>query len=453
MWSLLGQLVPFVVAAAAFPLFLRALGVTRFGVLTLAWVFVGYFTLFDFGLGRAVTKFAAERYETGNLDELPVIVWTSQLLMLILGLAGSALLWLLAPILIRSLAHMTPAVGADATAALQVLALAMPAVTLTTGLRGLLEAQGRFDLSTFGRIGLAVFTLLTPLPLLLFSNTLLAAAIGTLAGRLITWALHVGLCAATVPSLRTPRFNVALIRPLLYFGGWTTLYSVVGPLLFPAFAGALLGSLGRARALFTKAVAYLFIAIVPVIALATAGAPEMLALWVGWDFSHHSAAVLQILLVSILVNSMAFIPSALMPAAGRPDIIAKLQLVEVLPYLGVMLWLVHAHGLVGAAIAWALRASVDSMLLYALGLRVLELPIRSLAWPAALLGGTAASLLLLLGPAPLWVRLALAITITATSVAIAWRTLLSAADRREALTALRLSIAQLLGGVRSGHTV
>jgi O-antigen/teichoic acid export membrane protein len=370
----------------------------------------------------------------------------------------------------------------------------MPAVTLTTGLRGLLEAQGRFDLSTFGRIGLAVFTLLTPLPLLLFSNTLLAAAIGTLAGRLITWALHVGLCAATVPSLRTPRFNVALIRPLLYFGGWTTLYSVVGPLLvyldrfvigvmasaaavayyatayevatkawivpmalvgvlFPAFSGALLGSLGRARALFTKAVAYLFIAIVPVIALATAGAPEMLALWVGWDFSHHSAAVLQILLVSILVNSMAFIPSALMPAAGRPDIIAKLQLVEVLPYLGVMLWLVHAHGLVGAAIAWALRASVDSMLLYALGLRVLELPIRSLAWPAALLGGTAASLLLLLGPAPLWVRLALAITITATSVAIAWRTLLSAADRREALTALRLSIAQLLGGVRSGHTV
>ena len=141
------------------------------GVLTLAWVFVGYFTLFDFGLGRAVTKFAAERYESGNLHEVPGIVWTSQLLMLALGILGAALLWLLAPILISSLAHLTPTVRSDATATLQVLALAMPAVTMTTGLRGLLEAQNRFDLSTFGRIAIATVTLLAPLPCSFFEHS------------------------------------------------------------------------------------------------------------------------------------------------------------------------------------------------------------------------------------------------------------------------------------------
>ena len=161
--------------------------------------------------------------------------------------------------------------------------------------------------------------------------------------------LHLGLCVAIVPSLRTPRFDVVLVRPFVYFGGWTTLYSIVGPLLvyldrfvigfmasaaavayyatpyelatkawivpmalvgvlFPAFTGALIGNRGRAQMLFIKAATYLFIAIVPLIAIVTAAAPELLAVWLGWDFSSHSALVLQILIVSILVNSLGFIP-------------------------------------------------------------------------------------------------------------------------------------------------
>src|SRR5207302_1596740 len=60
LWSLAAQAIRAVVGVIAIPFIVRGLGVERFGVLTLAWMVIGYFSLFDLGLGRAVTKFAAE---------------------------------------------------------------------------------------------------------------------------------------------------------------------------------------------------------------------------------------------------------------------------------------------------------------------------------------------------------------------------------------------------------
>ena len=52
LWSLAGTGLPLIVAAASIPSLIAALGTTRFGVLSLAWIVVGYFSLFDLGLGR-----------------------------------------------------------------------------------------------------------------------------------------------------------------------------------------------------------------------------------------------------------------------------------------------------------------------------------------------------------------------------------------------------------------
>ena len=37
-----------------------------FGVLSLVWMFIGYFSLFDLGLGRATTKLVAEKIDLLN---------------------------------------------------------------------------------------------------------------------------------------------------------------------------------------------------------------------------------------------------------------------------------------------------------------------------------------------------------------------------------------------------
>ena len=56
LWNLLGQVAPMSVALFAIPMLIRRVGTDRFGILTIAWMVVGYFSLFDLGLGRAMTN-------------------------------------------------------------------------------------------------------------------------------------------------------------------------------------------------------------------------------------------------------------------------------------------------------------------------------------------------------------------------------------------------------------
>src|SRR5215471_13808988 len=60
-WNLLGQILPMTVGLVAIPILVRGIGVARFGVLSLASVLIGYFSLFDRGIGRALTKLVAEK--------------------------------------------------------------------------------------------------------------------------------------------------------------------------------------------------------------------------------------------------------------------------------------------------------------------------------------------------------------------------------------------------------
>ena len=50
-----------VVAIFSIPILIRDLGTDRFGVLALAWAIVGYASLFDLGLGRALTQLVAQK--------------------------------------------------------------------------------------------------------------------------------------------------------------------------------------------------------------------------------------------------------------------------------------------------------------------------------------------------------------------------------------------------------
>src|SRR5690242_20885437 len=102
LWSLAAQGIPAVVGVVTVPFIVRGLGVDRFGVLTLAWMVIGYFGLFDLGLGRAVTKFVAELLASGKRTDVDRMVWTAWYMMLALGLAGAVVLTMLVPWLVSS---------------------------------------------------------------------------------------------------------------------------------------------------------------------------------------------------------------------------------------------------------------------------------------------------------------------------------------------------------------
>src|SRR5262249_46899419 len=65
-WNVLGTGTPLFVAAFCIPVLIRALGEDRFGVLALAWALIGYASLFDFGLGRALTQLVSTKLAAGD---------------------------------------------------------------------------------------------------------------------------------------------------------------------------------------------------------------------------------------------------------------------------------------------------------------------------------------------------------------------------------------------------
>src|SRR6266403_1890350 len=172
-WNLIGNGAPMVVAVFCIPILIRGLGKERFGVLTLAWALIGYASLFDLGLGRALTQLVAKKLGRGEDHEVPTLVWTSLILMLLLGVVGTAVVVLLTPFLVVRVLHVPAALERETLNSFRVLGLSIPLVISTVGLRGFLEALQRFRLINALRIPMGVFTFVGPLLVLPFSKSLI----------------------------------------------------------------------------------------------------------------------------------------------------------------------------------------------------------------------------------------------------------------------------------------
>lgn len=406
-WNLIGQGAPLFVALFAIPVLIRGLGTARFGVLTLAWMVVGYFSLFDLGLGRALTKLVAEKLGAGKESEVPALIWTALALMALLGVAGIAVAAGLCPWMVHRLLKIPAGLQAETLNAFYLLAVSIPIIISTAGLRGVLVAYQRFDMVNAVRIPLGMFTFLGPLAVLPFSNSLFPVVAALVAVRLLAWGVHFLLCLRVVPALRyNMRVERAMVRPLLSFGSWMTVSNIVGPLmvyfdrfligamlsitavayyatpyevvtklwlipgalvgvLFPAFATTLVEDRGRTVRLFGRGINYIILALFPLALMIVTLAHEGLNLWLGSEFAQQSALVLQWLTVGVFINSLAQIPFALVQGAGRPDITAKLHLAELPFYFLALWWMINVYGIKGVAIAWTARVTVDTVALFA----------------------------------------------------------------------------------------
>src|SRR5258708_26912936 len=90
-WNLVGTAFPLLVAIFCIPVLKRSLGTDRLGVISLAWVVIGYFGFFDLGLSRALTKLVAEKLGQARPAEIPTLIWTSLALMWARWLIGTAM--------------------------------------------------------------------------------------------------------------------------------------------------------------------------------------------------------------------------------------------------------------------------------------------------------------------------------------------------------------------------
>lgn len=479
-WNLIGQGVPMIVAVFTIPLLVKVLGTDRFGILTLAWIVIGYFSLFDLGMGRALTKQVAEKLGTGQEQDVPAVTWTALLLMLILGVAGMVVQGTLSSWLVHEALKIPPALQREALHAFYLLALSIPIVISSAGLRGVLEAYQRFGLVNAVRLSMGVFTFLGPLMVLPFSHDLTHVIVVLVAGQALAWLAYLLFCARVVPRLfHHVAVHRAMVSPLLRFGGWLTVTNIVGPLmvyldrfligalisvsavtyystpyevvtrlgfipaalsgvLFPAFAASFMQDRDRAARLFRRGVKYIFMVFFPVALFVVTLAHEGLALWLGETFAHASTGVLQWLAAGVFINGLAQIPYVLVQGSGRPDITAKLHLIELPFYLAAVWWLIGVYGIVGAAIAWTARVAADALLLFVVACHVLSDARKAMERLGVALLTAAAALLVGAWLPGLALRLSYSIVSASVFALFTWMFILLPEERGYIKRALRL---------------
>jgi O-antigen/teichoic acid export membrane protein len=410
-WNLIGNGAPLIVAVFSIPILIHGLGKDRFGVLTLAWALIGYASLFDIGLGRALTQLVAKKLGSGEDHEIPTLAWTSLLLMLTLGAIGTVAIIAISPWLTHHALKIPEGIQPEVLRGFYMLGLAVPAVITTAGLRGLLEAHQRFDLITALRIPTGVFTFVGPLLVLPFSSSLVPVVGVLVAGRFLGCLAHLLVSFKVIPELRQRvAWHGPSARPLMRFGGWITVSNIVSPLMvtldrfligalvsmtavayyatpyevvtkfwlipgalvgvmFPAFSTSFEFDRHRTATLYKRSIKYVFLMLFPLVLLTVILAHRGLALWLGADFAQHSFRVLQWLALGVFINGLSQIPFALLQGAGRPDLTAKLHLIELPCYLLALWWLISTYGVEGAAIAWTARVGVDALVLFVMAQR------------------------------------------------------------------------------------
>lgn len=404
-YNLLGLGLPLVVAVFCIPILIRELGEARFGLLTLIWAVVSYFGLFDLGLGRALTQQLAIALAEDDHKDVGPLVATASTLMAGLGILAGLLMALLAPWGVRLIQSVPD--QQEAVNAVLLMALAMPAIVLTSGFRGVLEARHAFAIINAIRLPMGLFTFLGPVVVVLYGTTRLDVVTGVLAvGRIIACLVHAWYAWRTLPSDHGRlSLRKTLLRPLCVSGGWLTLSNIISPfmgyvdrfiiggvvsaaavayyttpqemilrlwiipsaitaVLFPTFAAKILENDDQVQSMFIKSVTWLFMMIFPITLLIALFAPELLSLWVGEKFARESSVIMRVFAFGILVNCLAHIPFTLIQSAGKPRVTALIHCFEFPLFIVMVLWLTSEFGLLGAAVAWLIRMVVDTVLMF-----------------------------------------------------------------------------------------
>lgn len=411
-WNMLGLLLPLVAAIIAIPILITNLGTERFGVLSLVWVVIGYFALFDLGLGRAVTKEVSRFNDRHDQTCLVSVCVTAMSLAVLVGLFGGMLVLLIGYGWPSLTASLSETLRHEIDSALLWVGLCIPLMVITSVLRGILEGLQHFRVLNLirGPMG-ALFYLLPALSSYLSASLTVAVATTVIARLLMLYANY--LPCRKLLLWKQHNFSRAWLKPLFEFGGWLTLSNLVGSfmvyidrfilaavvpfsnlafytapfevvskvLFLPAaLTAALFPALNKHRAagegkhIRMKAGAqWLTLAVMCVVVVTGVRFSQLLlALWLGEAFAEQSTRLMQCLLVGFAFNALAQITYTALQAEDKNRAVSALQLIE-LPFYVLLLWvLINAFGMLGAAFAWTIRAIADWLLLEVLWLRTIR---------------------------------------------------------------------------------
>lgn len=416
--NLLGQILPMVVGVTTIPFIVKGIGTDGYGILSVAFLVLGYFSIFDLGLSRATVKFVAEHLSPDKIHKIPQLVWTSLTLLVGLGCVFGTVGAMLVPVMITRFFKMPPSLIGDARISIFILCLAMPIMLGNDALRGVLEAAQRFDLVNLVKV---------PSSVMFYLSAALAIPLGIKVPgivsilvfiRLVSTGVYLLFCFRVFPGLKKKfHFSREAITPLSVYGGWIMVSNITGPIfgylerfmiasvlsvsmltfysvpfdlvgktlifpmsivpsLFPYFSYH--GTKGRNEVseVTSRVGKYMLLILTPAAAVFFFFASQILQLWLGPQFASQSTVVMQLITILFFLNAFALLPFTSVQALGRPEWKAILD-VSVLPIYAVSaLWLMRHGGINGAALAKLFVTILDFTVLYAFASKLKAFSIR-----------------------------------------------------------------------------
>lgn len=391
-WNILGVVIPSLIALPTMGVLSRKLGIEQFGLFTLAFAIVGYATIFDAGLTRAVIRAVAMHH--GNVEKNKSVIATATYAVVGLSALAVLLLWLGAGKLV-SLLHVSAENVDVAVAGFKWLSLSIPPFLLTMIWFSYLEGNERFAEFNLLRTITNSILAVSPLVAVLVDESFTATAIGLVIARLISMAVAFIPCWREFPP-GFYRFEKSVFKELFAFGSWMTVSNIISPVMvyfdrfilsnmvgaqrvsfytapseaisrmliipnavarviFPLLSKRSADATAQANRAFWALLAACVVMVLPLFILA----PMVMTLWMGPEYGQEGAQVLRILLIGFIFNALAQIPFAKIQAKGHSKITAFIHLAELLPYMGLLVVCIHLFSLQGAAIAWSIRVAVD----------------------------------------------------------------------------------------------
>ncbi len=399
-WNIAGRAGPMLVAVVATPFLVAELGPTRWGLFALALSLIGIFGIFDFGIGRALTKLLAERLAVGEIGDASALTRTGLLLLTLLGIAGAAILACLAHLWVDHGLHVAPAERDEVLHAVYVLCLAVPFVILNAALWGVIAAFQKFKAANLVNMPILAFYYVGPLLVLHVVDSLVAVMAVLVGCRIVMTVCYWCICLKEMPSLRGARADWRQARALGRLGGWMTVSNLAWPMLvyvdrflvasvlsaaaagyyatpsdllgrmslvtgavmntaFPAMSASFRTDPDHTAVLVRRSVLAISALLFVPSLVAVAFSHEILSLWVGAAFAAHAGTVMQWLALAMILGAADSVVSGFVDSIGRPDVNAKFSLFELALYVPTLIVLLRMFGIEGAAVAWSLRIGAD----------------------------------------------------------------------------------------------
>jgi O-antigen/teichoic acid export membrane protein len=399
--NLLSPMTRIVVALVTVPLYLHHIGNARYGVMSIIWILLGLFGFLDLGLSRAVTNALAKLRDAPQAHRARVLLTTFGLNFGI-GLAGGVVLYVFGGLMLKHFVSMPDEISAEVSHALPWIACLLPLTLISMAGAGALESRELFLLANSIQIFAMTLAQVAPVLAAIFVSPSLTVVIPTAA---MAQGLGAIAVLAVVYRLEGP-FSLRAIdwaeaRKLLGYGGWMFATQVLYPALASAdqfIIGSVMGvaavahyavpmglvqrsaaiptAFGRtlfprmssqsgeaAHALGSRALSMMAYGFAAICAPAMILSSTFFRYWIGPDFAAVAAPVAQALFPGVWMGALSLVGYTLLQSQGRADVTGKLNIVEFLPFIGILWVFTTAFGIVGAAAAWTLRCTLDAFVM------------------------------------------------------------------------------------------